>query len=405
MPALRDLDLPARAAAGRRLPRPHRPVALRPLPAASTGRASRWSCGRRRRGRCRRTSRRRSSPTPSTACATAASGSRVARHDDGPSTRPCPAASSSASPTTGRSTTSRPAPASSTGSSRGTRSPRGGHRHRPHRAGLRRRGLRAVAGARPRRPRAGRRGRPLLRRLRLAPRARDRRGRRPDRRRPLRARAARRRRGGRPPLPALLALPDAADLPPQRRLVHRRGRAPPAGCSRPTRRSLDAGLHGQAHGRLAAQHGRLEHLAQAATTASPSPSTRARAATSTSSGRGRSSSSARPGGLDQLEELRRPWIDDVPIRCEACGERGRPRIREVGDVWLDAGIVPFSTLGWENPEWVDGGLRDRRGARAHDARTSPTTPTGSSGSRPTGSRRCASRSACGSTRSSSCRSC
>jgi len=31
------------------------------------------------------------------------------------------------------------------------------------------------------------------------------------------------------------------------------------------------------------------------------------------------------------------------------------RVPEVGDVWLDAGIVPFSTLGWENPEWVDEG--------------------------------------------------
>jgi isoleucyl-tRNA synthetase len=56
-------------------------------------------------------------------------------------------------------------------------------------------------------------------------------------------------------------------------------------------------------------------------------------------------------GLDQLEELRRPWIDDVPIRCEACGETVR-RILEVGDVWLDAGIVPFSTLGWESAEYV-----------------------------------------------------
>ena len=28
------------------------------------------------------------------------------------------------------------------------------------------------------------------------------------------------------------------------------------------------------------------------------------------------------GGLDQLEELRRPWIDAVPIRCAECGERG-----------------------------------------------------------------------------------
>jgi isoleucyl-tRNA synthetase len=56
-------------------------------------------------------------------------------------------------------------------------------------------------------------------------------------------------------------------------------------------------------------------------------------------------------GFDQLQELRRPWIDRVPIRCEQCGERAE-RILEVGDVWLDAGIVPFSTLGWENPEWI-----------------------------------------------------
>jgi isoleucyl-tRNA synthetase len=31
------------------------------------------------------------------------------------------------------------------------------------------------------------------------------------------------------------------------------------------------------------------------------------------------------------------------------------RIPEVGDVWLDAGIVPFATLGWENPAWVEEG--------------------------------------------------
>ena len=55
-----------------------------------------------------------------------------------------------------------------------------------------------------------------------------------------------------------------------------------------------------------------------------------------------------------MEELRRPWIDEVPIRCAGCGEEVE-RIAEVGDVWLDAGIVPFSTLGWENPEYVAGG--------------------------------------------------
>src|SRR3954447_21954339 len=59
-------------------------------------------------------------------------------------------------------------------------------------------------------------------------------------------------------------------------------------------------------------------------------------------------------GLEQLEELRRPWIDRVPVRCEQCGEAVE-RIPEVGDVWLDAGIVPFSTLGWENPKWVEEG--------------------------------------------------
>jgi len=50
-----------------------------------------------------------------------------------------------------------------------------------------------------------------------------------------------------------------------------------------------------------------------------------------------------PAMLEQLEELRRPWIDRVPIRCESCGETVE-RILEVGDVWLDAGIVPLSTL-------------------------------------------------------------
>jgi len=55
--------------------------------------------------------------------------------------------------------------------------------------------------------------------------------------------------------------------------------------------------------------------------------------------------------LTGLKELRRPWIDAVKIRCASC-DRDVARIPEVGDVWLDAGIVPFSTLGWQNPQWV-----------------------------------------------------
>jgi isoleucyl-tRNA synthetase len=60
------------------------------------------------------------------------------------------------------------------------------------------------------------------------------------------------------------------------------------------------------------------------------------------------------GGLDQLQELHRPWIDEVPIACASCGKEVR-RVTEVGDAWLDAGIVPFSTLGWQNAEWIPGG--------------------------------------------------
>jgi isoleucyl-tRNA synthetase len=59
-------------------------------------------------------------------------------------------------------------------------------------------------------------------------------------------------------------------------------------------------------------------------------------------------------GLDQLQELHRPWIDEVLIRCEACEEVVR-RIPEVGDAWLDAGIVPLSTLGWQSSEYVPRG--------------------------------------------------
>jgi len=48
-----------------------------------------------------------------------------------------------------------------------------------------------------------------------------------------------------------------------------------------------------------------------------------------------------PEKVDKLPNIHRPWIDDIKIKCE-CGEE-LSRIAEVGDVWLDAGITPFST--------------------------------------------------------------
>ena len=59
-----------------------------------------------------------------------------------------------------------------------------------------------------------------------------------------------------------------------------------------------------------------------------------------------------PAKVDALPELHRPWIDDVTITCPDCGAEVK-RIPEIGVVWLDAGIVPFSTTGYftDKEEW------------------------------------------------------
>jgi isoleucyl-tRNA synthetase len=62
------------------------------------------------------------------------------------------------------------------------------------------------------------------------------------------------------------------------------------------------------------------------------------------------------GGRDELRERavdgwerfeghtpHRPWVDEVRIACRSCGAPVS-RIPDVGNPWLDAGIVPFSTL-------------------------------------------------------------
>ena len=62
------------------------------------------------------------------------------------------------------------------------------------------------------------------------------------------------------------------------------------------------------------------------------------------------------GGRDELQQRavegwadfeghspHRPWVDAVKIACDTCG-RHISRIPDVGNPWLDAGIVPFSTM-------------------------------------------------------------
>jgi len=50
-------------------------------------------------------------------------------------------------------------------------------------------------------------------------------------------------------------------------------------------------------------------------------------------------------GWDKFEghSPHRPWVDNVQITCPRCGAKVS-RIPDVGNPWLDAGIVPFSTL-------------------------------------------------------------
>ncbi len=54
-------------------------------------------------------------------------------------------------------------------------------------------------------------------------------------------------------------------------------------------------------------------------------------------------------GWDQFEghSPHKPFIDEVSIKCRKCGEEIK-RIEDVGNPWLDAGIVPYSTIAKDN---------------------------------------------------------
>lgn len=50
----------------------------------------------------------------------------------------------------------------------------------------------------------------------------------------------------------------------------------------------------------------------------------------------------------------KPFIDDVVIKCSKCGQNAH-RIADVGNPWLDAGIVPYSTIAENNHDLRFGG--------------------------------------------------
>ncbi|MEM3291488.1 MAG: isoleucine--tRNA ligase [Saccharolobus sp.] len=58
------------------------------------------------------------------------------------------------------------------------------------------------------------------------------------------------------------------------------------------------------------------------------------------------------------DDLHRPWIDNVRVRCEKCGGIAK-RIPDVADVWFDSGVAFFASLGkdWEK-KWKEIGPVD-----------------------------------------------
>jgi isoleucyl-tRNA synthetase len=50
----------------------------------------------------------------------------------------------------------------------------------------------------------------------------------------------------------------------------------------------------------------------------------------------------------ELENLHRPWIDQVHLKCD-CG-KSMQRVPDVLDVWLDSGVAPWATLNYPSDE-------------------------------------------------------
>jgi len=53
-----------------------------------------------------------------------------------------------------------------------------------------------------------------------------------------------------------------------------------------------------------------------------------------------------PAAVDALQDLHRPFIDAIEVRCAACGGTSR-RVPEVADAWFDSGAMPYAQ--WHFP--------------------------------------------------------
>ena len=243
-----------------------------------------------------------------------------------------------------------------------------GHGHRPHRAGLRRRGLRA---------RRSVHDLPVLTPVDESGRfyddygwlhgALDHGGRGSDHRTPRRDGLPRRGRAVHARLSALLALRHAAHLPVVGRLVHR-GRRDPAEAARRERdrshwvpaymgKRMDDWLRNMGDWNISRR--RYYGL--------PLPFYPCACGHLNVIGSRAELEERAVEGLDQL----RSCAGRGSTACRSAARAAASvvtRIPEVGDVWLDAGIVPFATLGWENPERIPEGYATGAATRADQSR-------------------------------------
>ena len=71
-------------------------------------------------------------------------------------------------------------------------------------------------------------------------------------------------------------------------------------------------------------------------------------------GRAARARASRAGTSSTGHSPHRPWIDAVEDRAARSAARRSSRIPDVGNPWLDAGIVPYSTLDYRHDRDVLG---------------------------------------------------
>ena len=163
--------------------------------------------------------------------------------------------------------------------------------------------------------------------------------------------------------PALLALRDAAALLREVELVHPHDRGPRPDAGRQRGDRLAPRAHqARALRQVAREQRRLGALARALLGHAAADLGVRRAPDCEGAFCAGSIAELRERGGEVPDDLHRPYIDDVVLRCEACGGEMR-RVPEVIDAWFDSGSMPFAQFHY--PFENGGGVRGALSGRLH----------------------------------------